>query len=356
MYCAFIMAGGVGARLWPLSRQRHPKQALRLIGEQTMFACAVDRIAPLFRPEQILVGTRQTYVNDLAALAPALPPENFIIEPDGRGTASAIGLAAIHLRHRHPDAVMAVLAADHFIADTAQFCRMLTAAEQVARAGRLVTLGIQPSAPATGYGYIKQGAHLETVQGRPVFRVERFTEKPDLETATRMVASGNYAWNSGMFIWRVDRLLEAMHTHMPALHAQLTEIAATLGTPDYAPTRDRIWPQVAEQTIDYGVMEKAEEVVVIPVDIGWSDVGSWTSLLDLLPVDEDGNTAVGPHVAIDTHNSLIFGGKRLIATIGLEDMVIVDTEDALMICPKAREQEVREVVKKLREHHGGKWV
>ena len=321
-----------------------------------MFAYAVDRIAPLFRPEQILVGTRETYVDILSELAPTLPPENFILEPEGRGTAPAIGLAAIHLRHRHPDAVMAVLAADHFISDTAQFCQTLTAAEQVARAGRLVTLGIQPSSPATGYGYIKQGARLDTVQGRPVFRVERFTEKPDLKTATQMVASGDYAWNSGMFIWRVDRILEAMHAHMPALHAQLTEIAATLGTSDYAPTLDRIWPQVAEQTIDYGIMEKAEDVVVIPVDIGWSDVGSWTSLLDLLPADEKGNTAVGPHVAIDTHNSLIFGGKRLIATIGLEDMVIVDTDDALLICPKAREQEVREVVKRLREGHSGKWV
>ena len=356
MFYALIMAGGIGTRLWPLSRQARPKQALRLVGEKTMFEYAVDRIGPLFQPDRICVVTRQAYVQTLSTLAPGLPLENFVLEPEGRGTAPAIGLGAIHLHHRDPEAVMVVLAADHFIRKTDAFCQTLAAAVRVAQKGHLVTLGIQPSAPSTGYGYVKQGGQLDTVDGLSVYKVDRFTEKPDLETAVRMVESGDFSWNSGMFIWRVDRILAAIERHMPDLYAQLTEIGATLGTPDYQPTLDRVWPRVDEQTIDYGVMEQAEDVAVVPADIGWSDVGSWSSLLDVLPADADGNTAVGPHVGIDTRDTLIFGGKRLIATIGLEGMVIVDTEDALLICPKDREQEVRAVVKHLGESGEDRWL
>ncbi len=348
-FYALIMAGGGGTRLWPLSRQAKPKQALKLVGERTMFEHAVDRIAPVFQPDEVYVVTGADHVEELMLQAPELPRENFLVEPMGRGTAPAIGLGAIHLKRRDPEAVMAVLTADHFIRDVAQFRRVLTAAAQVAERGHLVTLGIAPSFPSTGFGYIKQGEKLDTVDGFPVFRAERFTEKPSAETAFMMVESGQYSWNSGMFIWRVDRILEEFARQMPDFYAQLAQVEAVLGTPAYESTLRRIWPEVTPQTIDYGVMEGAEDVVVIPVDIGWSDVGNWSSMRDILPADEAGNVVVGEHLGLDTRDTIVFGRGRLVATIGLRDMIVVDTDDALLICPIEREQEVREVVRRLRE-------
>jgi mannose-1-phosphate guanylyltransferase len=350
------MAGGSGTRLWPLSRQNRPKQALKLIGQRTMFQHAVDRIAPIFPPERILVVTRSEHASMLMDQVPELLPENCIVEPEGRGTAPAIGLAAIHLRRNDPDAMMAVLTADHYIADTAGFRQALVAAALVAEDRHLVTLGIKPTSPSTGYGYIQQGASLGTVDGFPTFQVERFVEKPNLETATMMMESGKHSWNSGMFIWRVDRILDEFQRQMPEFYAQLTKVEATLGMPAYEATLNHIWPQVTKQTIDYGVMEGAKDVAVIPVSIGWTDVGSWGSLLALLPADENGNILVGPHVGINTRDILAFGEKRLIATIGVQGLVIVDTEDALLVCTKEQEQQVRELVNKLESDGFGQWL
>ncbi len=348
-FYALIMAGGGGTRLWPLSRQARPKQALKLVDERTMFEHAVDRIAPVFQPDEVYVVTGADHLEELMFQAPELPRENFIVEPVGRGTAPAIGLGAVHLKRRDPEAVMAVLTADHFIQDVEQFRRVLPAAAIVAERGHLVTLGITPAFPSTGFGYIKQGEQLDVVEGFPVFRAERFTEKPSAETAFHMVQSGEYSWNSGMFIWRVDRIMEEFARQMPDFYAQLAQIEATLGTSAYQTTLRRVWPEVTPQTIDYGVMEGAEDVVVIPVDIGWSDVGNWSSMREILPADEEGNVVVGEHLGLDTRNTVVFGGRRLIATIGLEGMVIVDTDDALLVCPIEREQDVREIVQRLRE-------
>jgi mannose-1-phosphate guanylyltransferase len=355
-FYALIMAGGFGTRLWPLSRRDRPKQSLALVGGRTMFEHAVDRIAPVFQPEQIFVVTGAEHVDSLAAQAPELPRENFVVEPQGRGTGPAIGLGALHLLRQDPEAVMAVLTADHFIIDADRFCQVLDAAAQVAEDGHLVTLGIAPSFPSTGYGYIKQGEGLGTFDGFPAYRAERFTEKPTLETALHMVESGEYSWNSGMFIWRVERILEEFQRQMPDFYVQLAQVETTLGGGGYQPTLNRIWPEVVKQTIDYGVMEGAEDVAVIPVDIGWSDIGSWTSLSEILPTDGEGNTIVGPHVGIDTRETVVFGGKRLIATIDLEGMVIVDTEDALLVCPRDREQEVRAIVRQLDREDRGEYL
>jgi mannose-1-phosphate guanylyltransferase len=350
-FYALIMAGGTGTRLWPVSRRDRPKQSLELIGKRTMFEHTVDRIAPVFQPDEIFVVAGSEHVSDLSDQAPELPASNFVVEPMGRGTAPAIGLGAIHLSQRDPDAVMAVLTADHFIADVERFQNLLGAAERVARLGHLVTLGIEPASPSTGYGYIQQGEKLDQIDSFDVFRVKRFTEKPDEETALSMVESGDYTWNSGMFIWRVDRIIEEFQRQMPHFYVKLAEVEGMLGTDSYEPTLQRIWPQVNKQAIDYGVMEGAEDVAVIPADIGWSDVGSWGSLADVLARmghdDDSENVVVGQHVGIDTGNSMIFAGERLIATVGLEHMVVVDAGDAVLVCPMEREQEVRDLVRRL---------
>jgi mannose-1-phosphate guanylyltransferase len=356
MYYAVIMAGGSGTRLWPLSRRGRAKQSLKLVGDRTMIQHAVDRLAPLFKPEQIFVVTRQDQSALLSSQVPELPPSNFINEPIGRGTAPAIGLAAIQLLQKDPEAVMAVLTADHYITNREQFRQALEAACTMASDGHLVTLGIKPASPSTAFGYIEQGKALGMVNDLHVFQVEHFLEKPEMDAARNMVASDHYSWNSGMFVWRVDRILEEFNQQMPGLYAQLMDVKAALRGPDVWNELARIWNQVSEQTIDYGVMEHAGDVVVIPVDIGWTDVGSWESLSELLPQDQDGNIFVGPCEEIDTHNTIVFGGKRLIATVGVKDLVIVDSEDALLVCAKKREQEVRQMVDLLNMNGENQWL
>jgi mannose-1-phosphate guanylyltransferase len=357
MFYAVIMAGGSGTRLWPMSRRNHPKQSLKLFGERTLFQQAVDRLDPLFPHDRILVVTKTDHVPLLQPQAPGLPPENFIIEPEGRGTAPALGLAAVHLQQRDPDAVMAVLTADHHIADASSFRGVLAGAQTAARADFLVTLGIPPAFASTGYGYIQKGENLPLESDRPIFRARRFIEKPEAPEAARMVSDEGYFWNSGMFVWRVSRLLEELQRQMPEFHSQLMEVQASLRDPrDYAATLARVWPQVREQTIDYGVMERAREVAVIPARIGWTDVGSWSSLFELLPRDGAGNVVIGPHAGVDTHGTLVMGDRRLIATIGVENLVIVDTEDALLVSSKERAQDVRLIVKQLEKAGRIAWI
>jgi mannose-1-phosphate guanylyltransferase len=349
MYCAVVMAGGSGTRLWPLSRQKYPKQALKLVGDRTMFQYAVERITPLFSWERILVVTRAEHAPILMEQTPDLPADNFILEPEGRGTAPAIGLAAIHLQQRDPEATMAILTADHYITETGRFCQALRAAEEISSDGSLVTLGIRPSSASTGFGYIQQGSSLGEKNGFKFYAVQRFTEKPDPKSADLMVKSGNYSWNSGMFIWRVERILEEFERQMPDFYARLLNVKCALTTPDYASELNRIWPGIAKQTIDYGVMEAAHQVIVIPVEIGWADIGSWGSLLELLPADEEKNVLIGNHLEIDTKGTLVFGSKRLVATMGINDLIIVDTEDAVMVCSREREQDVKAIVDRLKD-------
>ncbi|MBN1487657.1 MAG: mannose-1-phosphate guanylyltransferase [Anaerolineae bacterium] len=345
---ALIMAGGGGTRLWPLSRREHPKQMLTLFGNRTMFQVAVDRLRPLLPPERIFVVTAERQVAPLSSQVPDLPTENFIVEPMGRGTASCIGLSALHIRQRDPDAVMAVLTADHVILKEDVFRDVLLAAQECARQGYLMTLGIQPTEPSTGYGYICQGEVLDSVEGFDCFQVERFTEKPDTETALKFLEAGNYVWNSGMFIWSVQHILEEIHTLMPGLHGSLEKLATVLNTPDYATTLNSIWPLLHKETIDYGIMEKAQKVAVLPVDLGWSDVGSWASVMVLHNSDETGNVQVGESMLIDTENTMIFSsGNRFVATVGVKDLVIVDTPDALLVVPREQAQRVRDIVSRL---------
>ncbi len=351
-YYAVIMAGGGGTRLWPLSRQKHPKQSIRLLGARTLFQIAVDRLAPLFPPERILVVTSAQYAQDLRAQRPSLPEDSFVIEPEPRGTAPALGLAAVTVRRRDPQGVMACLTADHFMADEARFRALLSAAAEVAEQDFLVTLGITPTFPSTGFGYIQRGNGLGPFGGFEAFRAARFKEKPALPEAEAMVADGLHTWNSGMFVWKATRLMQEFQWQMPGFHHQLLQMEA-----DPAAVA-RLWPGVVNTTIDYGIMEGAEQVAVIPAaGLGWNDVGSWESLLDVLPSDEAGNVVVGAElIGPETRGTLVHAGAqggKLVAAIGVTDLVIVDTGDVLLVCPRDRAQEVRAIVAELKKRADG---
>jgi mannose-1-phosphate guanylyltransferase len=356
MYYAVIMAGGSGTRLWPLSRRDYPKQALKLVGDKTMFQYAVERISTTFPYERILVVTIPKHAEILQEQYPEIPAENFILEPEGRGTASAIGLVSIHLLQRDPEACMVILTADHYITKVDHFCDVLIAAGTIAHNGKLVTLGIQPSSPSTGFGYIQQGEKVSEQDGLSVYEVMQFIEKPNLEKAQQMLKSGNFSWNSGMFVWKASQILSEFEHQMPDFFAQLMQVNNVLLTPEYITVLNHIWPLVAKNTIDYGIMEGAKNTVVIPVDIGWTDIGSWGSLIDLLPADQENNIYLGSHISIDTKNTLSFGNKRLIATMGVENLVIIDTDDVVMVCSREREQDVKALVEQLQKENQSQYI
>lgn len=353
---ALIMAGGSGTRLWPRSRTSRPKQFLDLTGELTMLQEAQQRLLPLIPPSNVLIATNQAYTDLASQQLPEVPKENILGEPEGRGTAAAIGLAAVHLRKRDPDAVMVVLTADHLIQHKEVFRRVLAAAVEVAQEGWLTTIGIKPDYPETGYGYVERGELLSHVGGFDVYRVARFVEKPGRALAEEFFANNRYSWNSGMFVWRVSRILEEMERHMPSLYSRLSRIEEAIGTSHAEETFKRVWPGIATEMIDYGVMEKADRVAVLPADIGWKDMGSWTAVYDVLPHDKEGNAIVGKHISHDTHGSLIYSPNRLVATVGLEDMIVVDTGDALLICPRSRAQEVKQLVDQLKQSGMGDYL
>ena len=352
-YYAVIMAGGGGTRLWPLSRRDHPKQMLSLGGEHTFFQLAVDRLAGVFPPERILVMTVEDLVPELAKQVPQIPEENFLLETMPRGTASVVGYAATVLNHQDPQSVMAVLTADHIIGNLKLFQQILTAAYQVAEEDYLVTLGITPTYPATGYGYIKIGNDIGTFQDVKAHQVEKFTEKPDLSEAERMLSRCTYAWNSGMFIWKTSRILEEFSQQMPDFYTQLSLIKGAWDTPEREEVIRTVWPEIKPQTIDFGIMENAQQVAVIPAsDLDWNDVGSWEALFDLLPVDENGNIVKGSdHLSLDTSGTIVYvaGDLRAVVTIGVEDLIIVDTGDVLLVCSRSQVQDVRQAVKLLKE-------
>ena len=352
-YYAVIMAGGGGTRLWPLSRKSKPKQLLHLIGEKSLFQISVNRLQGIFPLERVYVVTVAEQVQELMEQCPEIPTQNYIVEPMPRGTAAVVGLAAAFLHKNDPNAVMAVLTADHLIKNEEGFQDLFAAAHDVAVDNYLVTLGIQPTYPATGYGYIRNGDPIGSYRGVDVFDVLEFLEKPDQTTAQSLVADGNNSWNSGMFFWSVEQILGEFARQMQDLYSSLMRIQADMDSDRAEQTIQSVWSSVEPETIDYGIMENAEKVAVIPaLDLGWSDVGSWDSLFGLLGKNESGNIIKGiTHLGIDTESSLIFGDNRdrLVATIGLENVVIVDTDDVLLVCNKDRAQEVRDIVRTLKE-------
>lgn len=346
---ALVLAGGSGTRLWPHSRIHKPKQFLQFGDRGTMLQETVARSRPLIPDQRTFVATNAGYVPLVAEQLPAIPPAQILAEPAGRGTAPCIGLAALHLLRQDPDAVMVVLSADHYVTYPDRLNEALSRAAELAQAGHLVTLGIIPTGPSTGYGYIQRGEPL--ADGPAGFQVRSFAEKPDAERAAAYLAGGDYYWNAGIFIWRADRILAELAAHRPVLAHALHLIDRAIGTPEYEEVLRSVWGEIENVAIDIAVMERTRRAVVLPVDIGWSDVGDWSALADTLPVDEHGNSVVGAHVGVDTSNSLIFGNGRVVATIGLHDLVIVDTDDALLICPRDRAQDVKTVLGQVRQRH-----
>ena len=364
---AVILAGGAGVRFWPYSREMWPKQMLDIVGEDSLLRQTIRRLENFIPSENIVIVTTEKLAQDikfhLDSLGPAAKKIQFIKEPVGRNTAPAIGLSTIYLHHLHPESIMVVMPSDHAIPDRDAFLRDLRLAVEGARRNGLVTFGIKPDRPATGYGYLKRKDPTES-SGKGLFRLERFVEKPDFETAREYLSEKNYFWNSGIFVWKTATILAEIENHLPSLYKTLKEMEPLLfeshqpdepNRPNKLNELNRLYSGLDSISIDYGVMEKCTDVWMVLASFRWSDLGSWTALDEVMEKDDAGNIIRGNTVDIESQNSTILAGERILATIGLKDMVVVDTPDATLVTSKGRDQEVRKIVERLkcggREEH-----
>ncbi len=358
--CAVLLAGGRGTRFWPRSRTRTPKQLLNIVGRETMLRQTVVRLGSLVRPRNVWVVTNTDQVVAVRRELPGVPASQVLAEPVGRNTAAAIGLAAVHLARKHGDALMAVLPSDAYIRDVASYRTLARATLKQAQApGSMVVVGIPPTSPETGYGYIERGAAVGRARGMTAYAVRRFTEKPELPQARRYVRSGKYLWNAGMFIWRVSTFLDSLKRFLPATHDALAELARTIGTPRYRSAVERVYPHLENISVDYAVMEPATRmtgnprVSVIPAQIGWSDIGSWAAVYELLAKKNGENVSAGPSFTLDSAGNYFWSPKKLVAAIGVRDLVVVETDDSLLLCARARSQDVGKIVKWLERQTNG---
>lgn len=354
-FYAVIMAGGGGTRLWPLSRKVCPKQMLKVFDGKSLFEIALERLQGVFETDHIYVVTIASQVEALSKLAPEIPLKNFLIEPMPRGTAAVVAMAAASLKKVNPDAVIAILTADHFIKNVIDFRETLESAYQIAKTDVLVTLGIQPTFPSTGYGYIESGEPVKTLESVKAYKVNTFFEKPSEARAIEFLRNEKFSWNSGMFIWKVDVILAEIKRYMPVLHETILKLLPMLTVDHLGKEFSELWANIKPQTIDYGIMEKSDKVVVLPAStLGWNDVGSWDSLFEVLDPDLNGNIIINAqHIGMETDNTMVYSTskERMIVTIGSQNMIIVDTPDALLICPRGESQKIKEVVQYLNEHN-----
>jgi mannose-1-phosphate guanylyltransferase len=354
--CAVLLAGGRGTRFWPRSRMRTPKQLLNITGNQTMLRETLERVKSLLPSRNVWVVTNDRQAPAVARELPGVPSWHVLREPVGRNTAAAIGLAAVHLTHEYGDALMAVLPSDAYIRDGAKYRKLVRAALALARrTPHLVVLGIPPTRPETGYGYVERAGVSARLGGVAAYAVRRFTEKPHAALAKKYVSSRRYFWNAGMFFWRASVFLENLKTFLPATYEALRELENTIGTRRYAAELKRMYPHLASISVDYAVMEPATRVAgaprvsVIPAEIGWSDIGSWAAVHELLAAEPGANVSIGPSFALDAQRNYFFSPKKFVAAIGVHDLVVVETDDALLLCARERSQDVGQVVKWLEE-------
>lgn len=359
--CAVLLAGGRGTRFWPRSRTRTPKQLLNIAGRRTMLRETVARLETLIPLRNIWAVTNTEQAAAVRRELRGVPPSHILAEPVGRNTAAAIGLAAIHLMREHGDALMAVLPSDSYVADAARYRRLVRAAFEQARVpGHLVVFGIPPTRPETGYGYIELGRLSARPCGVAAFAVRRFTEKPALTLARKYVASRKFLWNAGMFCWRASTFLENLERFLPATHAALDELARCIGTKWYASALRRIYPRLENISVDYAVMEPATRIAgeprvsVIPAKVGWSDIGSWAAVYEMLAAKPGANVSAGPSFAHDAEGNYFWSPKKFVAAIGVRDLVVVETPDALLVCSRHRSQDVAKIVKWLEERKHAK--
>ncbi len=341
---ALILSGGSGTRLWPRSRKRKPKQFLDLVGERTLLQETVARLTEIIPDERIFIVAPPEHRALIHEQLPELRADHLVIEPYPRGNAAAIGLAMAALHAFDPDAVVAVLPSDHVVEKQGAFRNVLVAATAAAEAGWLVTLGIAPQRADTGFGYIEAGEPLEIKAPLPVLKVKRFIEKPKPDAAEKMVAAGGHYWNAGMFVWRVDKILESYREHLPKTAQALDALAESMGSPRYEGVLAEVWEETDRTTIDYGIAERAKNVAVVPADIGWHDVGNWSRLADIA-----GSAARGTadDVAVDSSGNYIYAPSKTVVTIGVNDLIVVETDDVLLIAAKDRAEEVKVVVDRL---------
>lgn len=345
---AIIMAGGSGERFWPLSTPDHPKQFLRLLGERSLLRRTVDRIESLIPIDRQIVVVGEQHGARIREELPELPPANLICEPVGKNTAACIGLASLFLEHRDPEAIAVVLPADHHIPEASAFLASIEKAVQVAQQGNVtVVIGLRPDRPETGYGYMQSGPEVD----RGVYTVLRFREKPDEETARLYVKSGDYFWNTGIFIWQTRTVQQLIKTHLPVHWSKLEQIRSALGTSRYGKVLAETYPALEKVSMDYGVLEKAENIYMVYGRFEWDDLGSWTALDRVLPKDADDNVVMGRHVSLDTSDCIIYGQEgRVVATMGLRGLIIAETEHGLLICPKDRSQDIRSLLAAVSQH------
>jgi mannose-1-phosphate guanylyltransferase len=352
---AVILAGGRGTRFWPRSRTRTPKQLLNIVGKTTMLEQTVARLRPLISLNHLWTVTNAEQAKALSKQLPAAARKRVLTEPVGRNTTAAIALAAVHIRHAAKgDALMAVLPADHFIAEPEQHRKIVSAALDVAQEpGRMVVLGIPPTRPETGFGYIERMGEALPSQSFPVYAVRRFTEKPKLEVAAEYVVSGNYHWNAGMFFWRVSTFLEALKTYLPKTYEDVEALSRHIGKRTYGGALRKTYAKLEGISVDYAILERvtaengAPRVFVLPAEIGWSDIGSWAAVYELLARQAGENILAGSGEALDAAGNLLWSPHKFVAAIGVRDLIVVDTPDALLICPRDRAQDVGKIVKAL---------
>lgn len=352
---ALILAGGKGERFWPRSRQSSPKQFLCLTGDgETMIQKTVNRIRPLVEYEDIFIATNRDYKALIRQQLPEIPEENILCEPVGRNTAPCIGLGAVHIRKKYKDAVMLVLPSDHLIKYNDRFTDLLKDAVKVAEEDQnLVTIGILPNVPETGYGYIKYNKETKL---QDAFKVDRFVEKPNLEKAKEYLESGDYLWNSGMFLWKASTILTSMETYLPEIYRGLTEIEESIGSPQEEEVLLTSFTAMPSESVDYGILEKEDSIYVFPGSFGWDDVGSWLAVERMKPVSEEGNVITGNVVAYQVENCIMEGSEKLIAAVGLKDLVVVDTEDATLICSKEHTADIKKILEELRNKKQEKYL